>query len=246
MDRPEPASAAAQERARFVRAVRALRKYRARVARRLERLQADLAEAERAPQFRRFGETLLTYLKQVPARAERVTLPDPQEPELAHDIALEPKLNAQGNAARYFKRAAKAERGLKQVPPRLAACEAELHALGEPFRFDGERGCACRLIGGPARAFNLMVRRGDARGSVVVADGAPVAAGPIRFGVCYAARGASECLLPGRAPIPVESGHALVVDGEAQSTSMHVNPIDPGAVAIVATLDANGRAADAR
>lgn len=122
----------------------------------------------------------------------------------------------------------------------------ELRALGEPFRFDGERGCACRLIGGPARAFNLMVRRGDARGRVVVADGAPVAAGPIRFGVCYAARGASECLLPGRAPIPVESGHALVVDGEAQSTSMHVNPIDPGAVAIVATLDANGRAADAR
>ena len=72
MDRPEPASAAAQERERFVQAVRALRRYRARVARRLERLQADLAEAEGAPQFRRFGETLLTYMKQVPARAERV------------------------------------------------------------------------------------------------------------------------------------------------------------------------------
>jgi predicted ribosome quality control (RQC) complex YloA/Tae2 family protein len=129
MDRPEPVSAAQQERARFVLAVRALRKYRGRVARRLEKLEGDLAEAERAPQFRRFGETLLTYLKQVPARAERVALPDPHEPQLAHDIALEPRLNAQGNAARYFKRAAKAERGLKQVPPRLAACEAELHAL---------------------------------------------------------------------------------------------------------------------
>ena len=129
MDRPAPASAAAQERARFVRAVRALRKYRARVARRLERLQDDLAEAERAPQFRRFGETLLTYMKQVPARAGKVALPDPHEPEVTHEIALEPRLNAQGNAARYFKRAAKAERGLKQVPPRLAACEAELHAL---------------------------------------------------------------------------------------------------------------------
>jgi predicted ribosome quality control (RQC) complex YloA/Tae2 family protein len=129
MDRPEHESAAALERARFVQAVRALRKYRGRVARRLEGLAGDLAEAERAPQFRRFGETLLTYLKQVPARAASVALPDPHQPEVTHEIALEPKLNAQGNAARYFKRAAKGERGLKQVPPRLAACGAELHAL---------------------------------------------------------------------------------------------------------------------
>ena len=129
MNRPEPESAAQQERERFAQAVRALRRYRGRVARRLEGLRGDLAEAERAPQFRRFGETLLTYLKQVPARAERVTLPDPHEPSVTHEIELEPRLNAQGNAARYFKRAAKAERGLKQVPPRLAATEAELHAL---------------------------------------------------------------------------------------------------------------------
>ena len=113
----------------FTRAVRALRRYRARAARRLEALRGDLAEAERAPLFRRWGETLLTYLKQVPARAATVTLPDPHEPTQAHDIALDPNLNAQGNAARYFKRAAKAERGLKIVPPRLGAVEAEVHAL---------------------------------------------------------------------------------------------------------------------
>jgi predicted ribosome quality control (RQC) complex YloA/Tae2 family protein len=129
MSRPEPESAAAQERERFARAVRALRRYRGRVARRLEALQSDLAEAERAPQFRRFGETLLTYLRQVPPRAAGVALPDPLEPAVTHEIPLEPRLNAQGNAARYFKRAAKGERGLKQVPPRLAATEAEFHAL---------------------------------------------------------------------------------------------------------------------
>ena len=115
--------------ARFAQGVRALRKYRGRVARKLEALQSDLAEAERAPQFRRFGETLLVYLRQVPARAESVALPDPHEPAVTLEIPLEPGLNAQGNAARYFKRAAKAERGLKVVPPRLAAVEAELHAL---------------------------------------------------------------------------------------------------------------------
>lgn len=122
---PDPSG----ELARFARAVRALRKYRGRVARKLEALQSDLAEAERAPLFRRFGETLLVYLKQVPARAASVSLPDPHEPAVAHEIPLEPGINAQSNAARYFKRAAKAERGLKVVPSRLAAVEAELHAL---------------------------------------------------------------------------------------------------------------------
>jgi predicted ribosome quality control (RQC) complex YloA/Tae2 family protein len=38
-------------------------------------------------------------------------------------------VSAQANAARYFKRAAKAERGLKQVPPRLSSTEAEAHEL---------------------------------------------------------------------------------------------------------------------
>ena len=118
-----------EDRARLAQAVRALRKYRARLARKLEGLRGDLAESERAPQYRRFGDTLLVYLKQVPARASRVTLPDPAEPGLEHEIPLDPRFNAQGNAARYFKRAAKAERGLKEVPPRLAAVEAELHAL---------------------------------------------------------------------------------------------------------------------
>ena len=129
MNRPQPESAAAQERARLAQAVRALRKYRGRVARKLEGLRGDLAEAERGPQFRRFGETLLVYLKQVPARAASVALPDPHDPAETHEIPLEPGITAQANAARYFKRAAKAQRGLKAVPPRLAAVEAEAHAL---------------------------------------------------------------------------------------------------------------------
>ena len=129
VNHPEPASFAPDGRERFVQGVRALRRYRARLARKLQGLRGDLAEAERAPQYRRFGDTLLVYLKQVPVRAASVSLPDPAEPQQTHEIPLDPKLNAQGNAARYFKRAAKAERGLREVPPRLAAVEAELHAL---------------------------------------------------------------------------------------------------------------------
>lgn len=114
---------------RFALAVRALGRYRGRLARKLEGLRGDLAESERAGYYRRAGETLLTYLRQVPPRAATASLPDPTEPTRTLEIALDPRLNPQGNAARYFKRAAKAERGLAEVPPRLAAVEAELHAL---------------------------------------------------------------------------------------------------------------------
>src|SRR2546428_5060030 len=104
---------------------RALSRYRSRVARKLEALRGDLAEAELATEFRRYGETLLTYIRQVPPRASRVVLPDPTNPASNVEITLDPGLKPQANAARYFKRAAKAERGLKQIPPRLAADEAQ-------------------------------------------------------------------------------------------------------------------------
>lgn len=116
--------------------------------------------------------------------------------------------------------------------------DVEVVARHEPLRFAGDEASSCRLVGGPVRAFNLMVRRGRAQGGVVVADGEATIAGPFRFGLCYAAEGASECLLPGRAPIAVAEGNALLIDGEERTVSMHVNPIDAGAVAIVAALDA--------
>lgn len=116
----------------------------------------------------------------------------------------------------------------------------EIRARHEPYRFAGERACTCRLVGGPARAYNLMIRRGRASGALVVADGAAAIAGPFRFGVCYAAEGASECLLPGQAPIALAPGQALVTEGDAPVASMHVNPVDGGAVALVAALDTHG------
>ena len=108
----------------------------------------------------------------------------------------------------------------------------------EPIRFAGDRACECRLVAGPSRAYNLMVRRERTRGDVVVVDGEAGIAGPFRFGVCYAARGESECLLPGHAPIAIGTGHALVVDGDERVAAMHVNPRGAGAGALVAALDA--------
>jgi predicted ribosome quality control (RQC) complex YloA/Tae2 family protein len=109
--------------------LRALKRYHAKLARKVEGLKGDLAEARRADEYRLHGETLLAYLRQVPARAASVVLPDPGDPARNLTIELDPKVAPQVNAARYFKRAAKAERGLKEVPPRLSAVEAEAHAL---------------------------------------------------------------------------------------------------------------------
>jgi predicted ribosome quality control (RQC) complex YloA/Tae2 family protein len=127
---PETAPPPSPERERALEILRALRRYHRRMVRKVEALRGDLAEAERGPALRRLGETLLSYLRQVPARAKSVALPDPHDPAHTLEIELDPALNAQANAARYFKRAAKAERGVAEIPPRIAAAEAETHAIG--------------------------------------------------------------------------------------------------------------------
>src|SRR5512138_12755 len=97
---------------------KALKRYAHKLERKLEGLTADLDEANRAPEYRRFGETLLAFAHQVPARAESVRLADAGDPSRMLEIALDPKVAAPANAARYFKRAAKAERGQREIPPR--------------------------------------------------------------------------------------------------------------------------------
>ena len=120
---------AAEERRAAV--ARALKRYHARLVRKLEALRGDLAEARRAGEFRRYGETLLASVRKVPARAASVTLPDVADPARTLTIELDPAVGAPANAGRYFKRAAKAERGMKEVPRRLAAVEKEAAALAE-------------------------------------------------------------------------------------------------------------------
>src|SRR5262249_779078 len=96
----------------FLSLVQALRRYRSRLARTVEAMRGDLAEAKRATEYRTFAEALLTYIKVIPPRASRATLPDPLALERRLEIPLDPRLRPQENAARYFKLAAKAERGL--------------------------------------------------------------------------------------------------------------------------------------
>jgi predicted ribosome quality control (RQC) complex YloA/Tae2 family protein len=125
----DASSSSSPERERAAAILRAARRFHRRLVRKIEALRGDLAEAERGPLFRRHGEALLAYLKQVPARAKEVSLPDPAHHARTIEIVLDPALTAQANAARYFKRAAKAERGLADTPGRIAATEKEAEAL---------------------------------------------------------------------------------------------------------------------
>src|SRR5690349_5836965 len=108
---------------------KALERHAKRQGRRLEALRGDLAEANRAKEIRCFGEALLAYAHQVPARAKVVTLDDPGDPNRQLTIALDPAVGAPANAARYFKKAAKAERGQRDIPPRIEAVQRELADL---------------------------------------------------------------------------------------------------------------------
>lgn len=119
----------------------------------------------------------------------------------------------------------------------------ELHTLFEPVAFSGERGLACSLVAGPVRDFNLMVRRGSVRGDVVVRRESGDGEGdgvipPANAYVCFAASGASECLVAGHPPIALAESHALVVTSESDAATqmINVNPLAAGAVALVAVI----------
>lgn len=114
----------------------------------------------------------------------------------------------------------------------------DVTARYDPVMFAGDAPLACRLHAGPVRDFNLMVRRRLARGELAVVHAEAAIVRPARFRLCYAAAGASECLLAGHVPLSLNEGEALLIDaGAAAAAALHVNPLSTEAVALVATID---------
>jgi environmental stress-induced protein Ves len=113
----------------------------------------------------------------------------------------------------------------------------ELRASFEPYAFFGEDPIHCTLLDGPVRDFNVMLRRGRARGDVTVVQKAGARIAPARFCLCYAVTGAFECLVAGRPPINVATDHTLLLEDPVSSTAVMVNPLTSDSVALVATID---------
>ena len=129
---------------------------------------------------------------------------------------------------------------LRGAGMRLSAGDAtlDIRAPFEPVAFPGDVAYACALCDGPVQDFNLMVRRSAGHGRVDVVRDASGAVPPAAFRLCYVARGACECLLPGRAALKLQERGALAVDAAGEApTILHVNPLAEGAVALVVSVD---------
>lgn len=108
-----------------------------------------------------------------------------------------------------------------------------------PVRFAGERPLHCSLVSGPVRDFNLMVRRGVARGDVHVVRRDAQTMPRADAYLVYAARGACECRIAGAPVIGLAAEHSLVVEasgaGSARKLALHAPDFD--AVALVAVIE---------
>jgi environmental stress-induced protein Ves len=114
----------------------------------------------------------------------------------------------------------------------------ELRTAFEPMVFSGDATLQCRLLAGPVRDFNLMVRRGTASGNIIVCrdGGGPIAAADTY--VCHAAAGAAECIVDGHPPIALAPSHTLVVTSRtgAAAPALRVHPVAADSVALVAAI----------
>ncbi len=86
----------------------------------------ELEASEKAPQYRLYGEILLTYGNQVQKGAESAALPDLYNPGEKVIVPLNPSKNTAANAKYYFNRYRKAKNGRDKVKKQLAKTAAEI------------------------------------------------------------------------------------------------------------------------
>ncbi|HEX4932401.1 MAG TPA: NFACT RNA binding domain-containing protein, partial [Gemmatimonadaceae bacterium] len=115
---------------------RMLREAERRLRRREQALEGDKKAAEDHLLDRRRGEILLSYYAEIPRGASRVELPDPyaDSPGSRVRLVLDPALSPHDNAARFFQKAKKGERGLALVERRLARTRKNVAEVAEVRR----------------------------------------------------------------------------------------------------------------
>jgi hypothetical protein len=115
----------------------------------------------------------------------------------------------------------------------------ELRVPFEPYAFSGDDAVTCTLVDGPIRDFNLMVRRGRAKGQVVAVRDEAVRIPLARWRACHVTAGAVECLVPGHPPVSVAQDDTVVFEGDPDATesTLVINPLSSGAAALVAVIE---------
>ena len=95
----------------------------------LKKLQQTLKSAQNADEVRIKGEILMTYLREVPEHATKVTLPNFYDDNQPLTIALSPALTPAKNAQKYFTRYQKDKNALIYVKTQIEETQAELDYL---------------------------------------------------------------------------------------------------------------------
>jgi environmental stress-induced protein Ves len=102
-----------------------------------------------------------------------------------------------------------------------------------PFRFAGEAQVSSRLLGGPARAFNLMLRRQACAGEVEVLPQGGAALAPGERGLVHVVRGAAE-LRPTEQPVRARDGETIRID--AAGPGVWIVPLAADAAVLLVRL----------
>ena len=132
---------------------------------------------------------------------------------------------------------ARAAAGRRHAPRRRRRAARSARAVRAGDVRGRRRAATARCTTGRCSDFNLMVRRAVARGERRRRARPGAASRPARFRLCYAAAGACECLLPALSARCDAAATTLLVDDARRSRPMHVNPLSPHAVALVASID---------
>jgi predicted ribosome quality control (RQC) complex YloA/Tae2 family protein len=122
--------ALAEERTLREQLATALRRDIAKLERRESALLGDLQRADEAARYRKLADLLLAHAHEVPGRgATSATVSDDFEDGSPLAIVLEPALDVQGNAARYYRLHKRFAGGRKQTDARLAETRRALSGL---------------------------------------------------------------------------------------------------------------------
>jgi len=113
-----------------------LRRQREKIAKaesKIKQIEAEIADSEKAGEFRKFGNLILTNLGKIQKGDRQLVLPDIDSiSEKYLRIPLDPALNPQANARRYFEKARKMEIARGVLVERLERQRAALERLRSP------------------------------------------------------------------------------------------------------------------
>ncbi|WP_043201380.1 HutD/Ves family protein [Paraburkholderia acidipaludis] len=114
---------------------------------------------------------------------------------------------------------------------------ARTHALTQPLdvaRFAGEAAIEARLVDGPTRDFNLMVRRGAARGTLEVWRAATAQRFVVQTVLLHCARGHVQVRVNDAEPVTLTAGDTLRADAAQPAQSIDIETQGDGAVLAIA------------